>query len=105
LRRKISSILNISQYEMRKSQSLTYAATNIHITFKCSSFKAGLHGGGNEIDRTAINRLYAITFPGKHCASNILHHSMFQMLTSGKYYINILPNPNVFSMPPHHWLG
>lgn len=69
-------------YELQTMQSLMYGATNVHVKFHGSST--------TDVDRTTVNRLYAILLTGRQCPANVPQANLLTMMTNGCYYTGIL---------------
>jgi hypothetical protein len=61
-------------FEMHHDQCTILAATNSYITFT------------TEVERTAINRIYAVTLTGTSCPESVKIDSLFGMMTDAMYF-------------------
>lgn len=80
--------------ELNESQALIFGATNNDISFEA-----------NSCDRTAIDRLHIVYFEGVQCASDQPNASFIQMMTSGKYYQNMLESTSEEFVSALAWMA
>lgn len=72
-------------FEMHHDQCTILAATNSYITFT------------TEVERTAINRIYAVTLTGTSCPESVKIDSLFGMMTDAMYFRELV---NLGSLSP-----
>ena len=69
------------KYNLRVTQSLMYGATNIHLSFTTN---------GSDVDRTTINRLYAVLLTGRQVPASTNQANLLSMMAEGCYFNGIL---------------
>jgi len=71
-------------YELKEAQSHLFGATNVTLKFKTSART------DDDVDRTTVQRIYAVTLIGTQVDSSSKQADLFTMFTENSYYKNII---------------